>query len=342
MLKNKLKLILIISLTLLQSITMGKGVTKTGTTAAKFLSIGIGPRAIAMGGSFTSIANDASAMYWNPSGISLIEKKQVIFTQTQWIADIKINYVGLVVPFSGIGSIGVNVTAMTMGDMERTTEYLPEGTGDKFSAGMYAFGVSYARRLTQNFMIGANIKYVREDISNSSAQGIALDLGTLFITPFYGIRFSSSISNFGTKMKMSGDDLLFQHDPDPQRHGNNESIDAYYDTDNFDMPLRLQIGMSRDFEFTEGQVLTLAVDGAHPNDNSEFVNLGAELALLNNMVFLRGGFKTLFMEDREEGLTLGAGYNFNRSNYFGISIDYAFQNFEHLGDIHTFGFLLTF
>ena len=46
-------------------------VDKTGTTAAKFLSLGVGSKAVGMGGAFTSVANDATAMYWNPAGLSL-------------------------------------------------------------------------------------------------------------------------------------------------------------------------------------------------------------------------------------------------------------------------------
>ena len=44
-------------------------VDKIGTTAAKFLHMNVGSRAVGMGGAFTSIANDASAMYWNPAGL---------------------------------------------------------------------------------------------------------------------------------------------------------------------------------------------------------------------------------------------------------------------------------
>lgn len=64
--------------------------------------------------------------------------------------------------------------------------------------------------------------------------------------------------------------------------------------------------------------------------------------MLNDMFFLRGGYKTLFMEDREEGLALGAGFNFNQMNYFNLKLDYAFQQFKYLNDVHTFGFLLSF
>ncbi|MBD3225954.1 MAG: PorV/PorQ family protein [Caldithrix sp.] len=343
MLKKRYIIVAItIGIMVLQSGTFAQGVTKTGTTAAKFLSIGIGPRANAMGGSFSSVADDATAMYWNPAGLSQLQNKQVIFTQADWLADISINYVGLALPVGSFGTLGINATAMTMGDMEITTELLPEGTGQKFSAGMYAFGISYARNLTQNFMIGANFKYVREDISQSKATGLAIDLGTLFITPFYGVRFSSSISNFGSKMQMRGDDLLIRHDPDEQREGNNEKVDAYYATEKYDLPLRLQIGVSRRFEIMPGYAFTFAADAAHPNDNTEYVNVGGELSMLNNMFMLRGGFKTLFMEDREEGLTLGAGFNFNQLGYFDLKLDYSFQQFEYLNDVHTFGFLLSF
>lgn len=324
------------------SVVSAGEVTKTGTTAAKFLSIGVGPRAIAMGGAFTSVADDATAMYWNPSGIALINKYQVVFTQSNWIADVKVNYIGVTIPGGSIGTFGVNITALTMDDMLVTTEQNPEGTGDKFSAGDYAFGLTYARMLYENFMIGINAKYVRQDISNSSASSFALDIGTLFTTPFWGINFSTSITNFGTKLQMSGSDLIVQHDPDPTVAGNNDKLDAIYSTDQFELPLRLQIGFSKDLLFAEGQRLTLAVDAAHPNDNTEFVNVGGEVALFEEMVFLRGGYKTLFMKDAEETFALGAGFNYTSLDFMDIAIDYSFQNFQHLGDVHTFGFFLTF
>ncbi len=329
-------------LVLAVSVIQAQGVTKTGTTAGKFLSMGIGPRAIAMGGAFTSIADDASAMYWNPAGIDNVPRNQFIFTQTNWFVDIKLNYIGAIFKAGLLGTVGINMTALTMGDMEVTTANNPEGTGDYFSAGMYAVGVSIARHLTQKFVIGANFKYVRESISQSAAQGVAVDIGTMFITPFYGIRLATSISNFGTKMQMHGDDLLIQHDPNPNIHGDNSNLNAYYETERYEMPLRLQIGLARDFHPLQGQRLTLAVEAAHPNDNSEYMNLGGELALFNERVFLRGGFKSLFMRDREEGLTLGAGYHTPKFGNFSLRIDYSFQDFKHLGDVHTFGFILMF
>ncbi len=331
----------LLTVVMVSALVQAQGVTKTGTTAGKFLSIGVGPRAIAMGGAFTSSANDATAMYWNPAGIDQISENQFVFTQTDWFVDIKLNYVGAVFKAGELGTIGVNLTAMTMGDMEVTTTKNPEGTGDYFSAGMYAFGFSIARHLTQKFIIGANFKYIRETISQSSAQGVALDIGTMFVTPFYGVRLAANISNFGTKMRMSGEDLLIQHDPDPNIAGDNANLNAYYETDSFELPLRVQIGLARDFYFSN-QRLTLAVEAAHPNDNSEYMNLGGEVALFNERVFLRGGFKSLFMKDREEGLTLGVGYKTPSLGRFRLNIDYAFQDFVHLGDVHTFGFILTF
>jgi len=339
---RKIILILTVISGIIVSPVFPKEVIKTGTTAAKFLNIGIGPRGIAMGGAFTSLANDASAMYWNPAGVALVDKYQILFTQARWIADVNVNYMGLVVPLGSLGTLGFNVTALTMNDMEVTTEFNPEGTGEKFGAGEYAFGISFARRLYENFSLGVNLKYIRQDISSSSAQGLAIDIGTLFNTPFWGVKFASSITNFGTKMQMDGDDLIIQHDPDTQQGGNNSKLDAKYRTDQFELPLRLQIGVSRDFMVMEGQRLTIAVDAAHPNDNSEFVNAGGELALFQEMVFLRGGYKTLWIRNPEEGLTLGAGFQYSKLNFVELEIDYAFQNYRHLGDIHTFGFLIKF
>jgi len=327
---------------LLQSIGYSQ-VTKTGTTAAKFLSVGIGPRANAMGGAFTSVVNDASALYWNPAGVAGLTKNEVMFTYTSLYKDLNINlnYFAFVIPAEGWGSFGVSVTALDYGDMDVTTEYYPEGTGEKFSAASYAFGLSYARNITEWFSAGITVKYITEGIFNSSANGVAFDVGTVFKTPFYGIKFASIITNYGSKMQMTGEDLLVRYDSDPNRHGNNETVDAYYKTDYFELPLRLQIGISKDFQFFENQRLTLAVDAAHPSDNAEYVNAGGELALFDNLISLRGGYKALFLKDNQEGLTLGVGLNYVLG-VFSFGFDYSYQQFEFLNYTHSFGVHLNF
>ena len=318
-------------------------VTKTGTTAAKFLSIGIGPRANAMGGAFTSLANDASALYWNPAGAANMTNYEAMFTYTSLFKDldINLNYAGIVIPAGSLGNFGVGVTVLDYGNMNVTTELYPEGTGEKFSAASYAFALSYARSITENFTAGITVKYISEKIFNSSASGVAFDVGTIFNTPFYGIKFSSIISNYGSKLQIAGEDLLVRYDADPNRNGNNETVDAYYKTEKFELPLKLQIGLSKDFQIFEDQRFTIAVDATHPNDNAEYVNVGGELALFDNIFFLRGGYKALFLEDNQEGLTLGVGLNYTLG-ILTIGVDYAFQKYEFLGDTHSFGMLLKF
>lgn len=340
MLKKIILIVLLIAV-VIQPV-FAQQVTKTGTTAAKFLSIGVGPKANSMGGAFTSLANDATAMYWNPAGLASISEVQTIFTYTNMFADINLNYVGVVLPAVGIGTFGFSVTALNMGEMEVTTEYYPEGTGEKFTAGSYAFGLSFARNVTDNFAVGFNIKYITENIYNSSANGFGFDIGTVFNTPFYGIKLASSISNYGSKMKMSGQDLLVRHDPDAQRAGNNETIDAYYSTDEFELPLRLQVGISKEFRFLEQHKFTLAVDAIHPNDNNQWINLGGEVSLFNDLLSLRGGYKTLFLKDATEGLTFGAGIKFDGLTFLRITVDYSYQQMKYLDNMHSFAVLLAF
>ncbi|MEE9429866.1 MAG: PorV/PorQ family protein [Melioribacteraceae bacterium] len=338
-----IKILIVLLLLLFSSTIVGQGgVTKTGTTAAKFLSIGVGPRANAMGGAYSAVANDASSMYWNPSGIAFVEKFQGIFTYTQMFADVNLNYFGIVIPTGEMGNIGISVTALNIGEMDVTTELRPEGTGETFSSGSYAFGLSYAKFITDNFIFGATFKYIKEDIFNSSAEGIAFDIGTIFHTPFYGVKFASSITNFGTKMNITGDDLIIRYDQDPTTRGNNETVDAKLSTDFFELPLRLQIGLSKDFIFAEGQRLTIATDANYPNDNNQWVNVGGELALFHELVSLRAGYKAIFLDESQEGLTFGFGLKYDQSNSLAIQVDYAFQKLEYLDNTHSFGIMLSF
>ena len=55
------------SLKILMLSTLLVGQSNVGTTAAAFLDIGIGARSLSMGGAFTAVANDVTALYWNPA-----------------------------------------------------------------------------------------------------------------------------------------------------------------------------------------------------------------------------------------------------------------------------------
>jgi hypothetical protein len=318
-----------------------KEVTKTGTTAATFLKVDVGARAVGMGSAYVSVVEDATAMYWNPAGLARVRGNEAVFSHAQWIADIGMSYAGVAVDLGNLGKIGVSGQFETMDEMERTTILEPDGTGEMFDAGSYAFGLSYARNLTDRFSIGMTAKFIQERIYHSTANGAALDIGALFDTQFYGMKIGMSITNYGTKMRISGRDMQTQMDPDPTVSGNNENIPAYLKTDAYDLPLLFRFGISVDvLKGYEKSNLLLAVDAMHPNDDYESVNVGCEY-VFNNMFSIRAGYKSLFNQESEEGLSLGAGLNYPIGGVR-LLLDYAYHDFGVLNYIQKYTIGLEF
>ena len=317
-----------------------RSVTKRGTTAAEFLSIPIGARATAMGNAYSASVNDATAIYWNPSGLAAMDKRTFTAEYATWLADIDFNYAAVVLP-TGAGTFGLGVTALRSPEMEVTTVEEQNGTGERFQTSSYAFSLSYGRNLTDRFAIGATVKVLNERIWNSSATGAALDVGTMFVTPFRGIRLGASISNFGTKMRMSGDDLLVIVDIDPNNRGNNESNRAAMQTDRFDLPLTMRIGLAGEVFQSESSRLTLAVDALSPNNSEQFVNVGAEVGLLGNLVMIRAGYSELFLDDSIRSLTLGGGLNY-RFGPLNLGFDYAYESQRYFDGVNRFNFTVRF
>ena len=150
-----------------------------------------------------------------------------------------------------------------------------------------------------------------------------------------------SISNYGGKVRMNGRDLLIQTDIDKTRHGNNETINAVLKTESYDLPLFFRVGLSMDLlKGAANSNLILSVDALHPNDDVEYVNMGAEYRFFN-MFALRGGYKALFAPDAEEGLSMGAGFKVNIMQYQ-AALDYAWRDFGRLGGIQMFTVGLVF
>jgi hypothetical protein len=319
-----------------------KNVSKVGTTAGTFLEIGVGPSS-GMGGAFVSLANDATALYWNSAGIANLVQNEVSVVHINWLASTNLDYAALVIPLGGIGNIGFSFTSLSMGDEKVRTIEMPEGTGEYYSASDIAVGVSYARNLTKRFSIGFTAKYIQESIWHMSSNAFAIDVGTLFKTDLIGgLTIGASISNFGTKMKLSGRDTRTFESVDPTKQGSNDRIPYVIDLDSWDLPLIFRIGLSTNAIKTDNYRLTVSVDALHPNDNYESVNTGAEFSF-KEFLFIRGGYQSLFLADHEGGLTLGVGLNskmlFSQDLF---RFDYSYRDFGRLNAVHSFSVGIKF
>lgn len=312
--------------------------TKTGTAAAEFLNIPVGARATAMGGAFGATADDGTALYWNPAGLTRIDGRRFTAEHAGWLVGIDFNFAAFTLP-TRFGSLGVAVTAMTTPEMEVTTVEEQMGTGETFTTGSYAVALAYARDLTDRFTMGGTVKYVTERVDDATANGVALDIGTLFVTPFNGLRLGASITNFGTKMQAGGP--LVRVDIDPSQAGNNESVTATLATDRFDMPLTMRVGLATEVYQQAGTRLTLAVDALSPSASGQHLNLGAEVGVFNDLLALRGGYQELFLDGSPRSFTLGGGlrYRFGELN---LAADYAYEAFEFFDGVNRFTVALEF
>lgn len=339
----KIKYLLLIFLINASVFCQSKNVSKTGTTGASFLEISAGAAANGMGGAFVSLANDASALYWNPAGITSQDQINVLAEHTEWIAETNFDFAGLVLPLGDFGILGFSFTSLSMPDMKVRTVEMPEGTGEYFSANDIAVGVTYSRNLTDRFSIGFTAKYIQENIWHMSAKAFAIDAGTIFKTDLFGgMKIGAAISNFGTSLQLDGRDTREFIRIDETKLGTNENIPTNIELDSWDLPLNFQIGVSTLPINTEDYKLTVAVDAIHPNNDYESVNVGGEFNFMN-FLSLRAGYRSLFLKDSEGGLSLGVGVNskllFSQTvAYF----DYAFRDFGRLQNVHVFSVSLKF
>jgi hypothetical protein len=321
----------------------GVNVSKVGTTAATFLEIPVGARAIGMGRAFVSTANDISSLYWNPAGLARLTLREATFNQIDWIADMSFNYAGIGVPLGDLGSLGLSFSALTMDDMPVRTIERPQGTGELFSAGSFAVGLHYARNLSDRFAIGFTGKYISEKIWNMQSQAFALDLGVLFTTSFFnGVRVGAAISNFGTDMRLTGRDTRQFNRIDDRKLGSNDRIPMNIELDSWPLPLNFQFGIAAELFQTESHVLTVEADALHPSANYESVNVGLEYSF-QDLFYVRAGHHSLFLTDGEGGLSFGAGVTADLfGGNFKARFDYAYSDLGRLKGINVLAVSLFF
>ena len=336
-----MKKIISIILLILTAMMIVSAQTKVGTSAAPFLGIAVGPRGVALGGAYVAVANDASALYYNPGAISQPGYSQVLVSHTDWLVDTKFDWVGVMLNLGDGSALGVNVTQLNYGEEMLTTETNQNGGDATWTAADLAVGITYARNLTDKFSIGGTAKYIQMKIWHETASSMAVDVGLKYKTDFNGLTIGMSISNFGADMRLDGKDLYNNFDSKPTESGNNATIVAQYKTEDRPLPLLFRAGISIDAFKTEEMRFMVAADALRPSDSAEMLNVGSELSW-RDMIFVRGGLKSLFLPDREETFTAGAGAKYELTGANLISFDFSYQEFGKFGGIKTLAIGLTF
>jgi len=319
-----LLLMLLVPLTLKAQLFPTLGGQRAGISTAQFLKIGVGSRATAMGDAFVAVANDASALYWNPAGVVQAEQNQVIFSHNEWLVDISHEFIGGIYHFSENDALGVAFTALHMEDMPVTTEVMPFGTGEYFSYGDIAAAVTYSRKMTSQFSFGVTARYIEETMDRLKMRGVMIDLGTYYWTGLGSTRFAVAITNFGAQLAPDGKVVLWGH----------REKSAWQ---SFSPPTIFRFGLAFEPWQTSENRLTASVQLNHPNDNSENVSAGLEYAW-RNILYLRGGYK---FNVEEQNYTFGAGVHLPLK-IADVEVNYAFANFTRLGSAHRFSIILGF
>ena len=310
------------------------GGQRSGISSYQFLKIGADARGAGMGEAFIAVTNDISAIYWNPAGLTNSAVDQAMFSHAQWLVDIQHEFAAASYHLDANNVVGLSVTSLHTDPMKVTTEYQPTGNGNYFNYGDMAVGVTFARKMTDQFSFGTTVKYVRESIAELHTDAVLVDIGTFYYMGLGSSRFSVVVSNFGSNVMPKGSLV----------NGKGGSISSFQD---FSPPTMFRLGYA--FEPLQDEVnrLTMSLQLNHPNDNAENFRLGAEYEY-DSMFFLRAGVKRTIGESvvgkatsTAEDLSFGAGVRLPLG-FTSANVDYAFTNFNDLGSVHRISIMVTY
>jgi len=350
---NKILMKMIFVILIILGNVQTQEIHRFGTTSANFLEIGVGSAASAMGEAYVGVARDVSSLYWNPAGLAFINGLEAQFMSQPWIVGINNIFTGAAYNIPSVGTIAFGVNQISYGDMAVTTLEHQSGTGEEFTANELAATFGYGRKLATWFAFGASFKFIHSSIWHSTANAAAIDLGVTIETGFLnmtknqedGLIIAMSISNYGTKMKYDGIDLLNPIDISEYENGNYGDVSGQFRTQGWELPLIFRVGLTLKPLKTNTQTLLIAADALHPNNNVESINLGVEYSYYvpgSIKLFLRGGYKGLYMESSEYGMTAGGGIRLYFLGNKEITVDYAYKTMGLLGNINAYTLSVAF
>jgi len=305
-------------------------IERVGQAGWQFLKINGDARQAAMAGAYTAIAHgDAGSVFGNPGSLADVRGYDAQVNVVKWVADIGYQSAAFAARLGDAGVVAASIAMLNYGDIAETVN-LSTGsggttatvTGNTYTAGDITAGITYARNITDNLSVGGSLRWMRQTIAELSMNNWAVDIGTIYHTPFRSLRIAVTARNFGPDSKFGGWSEQYQSE-----------------SDNVRLPLDFRAGIAMDFlDAPESRhLLTVVLEGEHPNDGTEKVHLGVSYCF-DGIFSLRGGYKFNYDVQR---FTVGGGISYPIGGSV-ATINYAYVDFGVLTQVHmlTLGFSL--
>ncbi|MDH3297723.1 MAG: PorV/PorQ family protein [Gemmatimonadota bacterium] len=339
--------------------------TSFGGVSAEFLQFGAGARGMALGGGFSTIADDVSALHYNPAGITFMDGPEASLTVMPYFADTDYYWAGLAFPF-GDGDFGFGVSLAHFGfsDQPIFTEADEQGdSGEFYGVSETSAALTIAHAFIDRFSAGFTVKFITDDLATgalagASASAVAFDFGVNFHSELGDkpIALSFVVQNLGGTLSHSGDALRFRdfdgstNDPSlPDQRV--DPIFAEIVTDGFPLPRLFRAGLSYDIVSGDNTRLTLLSEFVEANNTQPSFGFGGEFEWMSDVspigAALRGSYATqpdnddlgglpCGCKDNLDGLGVGGGIFYQIADEYRVKFDYAFRHFGTLGSVDVF------
>lgn len=313
-----------------------------GNAGAASLQIPPGGRAEGMGRTFTAIADDAFAPWWNPGGLGFLESKHAALMHTKLVPDLAndvyFDYASYAQHLEGWGGVAFTVTYLNYGESVETEPGNPNPVGT-FTSYEVAPSLALGTAITSNLGVGANVKFLHVDLAPAAVGSdgqpgkgntFAVDVGALYKMPNMPLNLALVVQNIGPNIA-----LIDQKQADPLPHM--LRIGAAYQV--------VHTGPHSVIAAFDGDKLLLSNGGAQPDstvksswfdDNNVLLNFGAEYSY-NNLIAARVGY--IFDDPGEiKNFTYGLGLT-----YKAIAFDYAsIPQYTELSRVSKFSLSVRF
>ncbi len=296
---HRFSMVLVLALALLaSSLSPPRARAAAGEAGFAFLKLGVGARPMGMGSAYVALANDPTAVYWNPAGLGGAEGSQVTVMHNEWIQDFRQEFAA-VSRSVGAGTFGLGISGFYTSELESRDD-VGNLTGH-FGFNDLAITGAYAHRFAQHATGGIAVKFIREMIDQENATAVAFDLGGRVALGSSGLALGAALQNLGG--------------------------DATFRTVSFPLPRTIRAGaaLTRAIPGLSGKgVLSAEVRNARGDDTR--VNVGGEFEY-KERIALRAGAKFGYDDQK---MSFGVGLIQRR-----FSFDYALVPFSsNLGTTH--------